>query len=148
MNVVRYVLLRREVEFLCGAALDAASQLDRSEPTDRESPYLAQSLIHLSLKVAYLIWRFGRRMTDKYGAEEADQLRTVLGLDDSSPLSPGQISPLVDLITLDDESLVRAFHLDSLSIQAGGALRPLRPIIAALEQLSTRLAGTEETAGA
>lgn len=148
MNVVRYVQLRREVEFLCHAALDAASQLDHSSPTDREPPYLAQSLIHLSLKVTYLLWRFGRRMTDRYGAEEAEHLRSVLGLDDASPLSPGQISPLVDLITIDDESLVRAFHFDSLSIQAGGALRPVRPIVSALEQLATRLAGTEEAAGA
>jgi hypothetical protein len=148
MNVVRYVQLRREVEFLCDAALDAASRLDHSSPTDREAPYLAQSLIHLSLKIAYLIWRFGRRMTDRYGAEEADQLRAALGLDDASPLSPGQISALVDLITIDDESLVRAFHFESLSIQAGGALRPLRPIVAALEQLSAGLASTQEPAGA
>jgi hypothetical protein len=140
MNFVRFLQLRREVEFLCDAALDTAAELDRCAPDSEDAPYLAQALIHLALKVSYLVWRFGRRMTDRYGAAEADRLRSLLEVDDSSSLSPGQISPLVGLITIPDEQLLAAFHFDSLSIQAGGALRPLRPLIAALQQLREKLA--------
>jgi len=142
MNVVRYVQLRREVEFLCTAAVDTAGELDRCAPDAEEAPYLAQALIHLSLKVSYLLWRFGRRITDRYGAEEAERLRSLLGLDDSSPLSPGQVSPLVELITMPDHDLVRAFHYDTLSIHARGALRPLRPLVPALEQICAGLNAT------
>jgi hypothetical protein len=150
MNLVRYLLLRREVEFLCDAALDTAAELDRCSPDSEDAPYLAQGLVHLALKVSYLVWRFGRRMTDRYGAVEADRLRSLLEVDDSSPLSPGRISPLVELITIPDEELIEAFHFDSLSIQAGGALRPLRPMVAALQHVRTRLdasAPAETTVG-
>jgi hypothetical protein len=140
MNVVRYVQLRREVEFLCSAGLDTAGELDRCEPED--APYLAQALIHLSLKISYLLWRFGRRNTDRYGAAEAERLRSLLGLDDASPLAPGGVSPLVELITMPDHELVGAFHYDSLSIHAGGALRPLRPLVPALEQICAVLGAT------
>ncbi|HLL85345.1 MAG TPA: hypothetical protein VK420_21925 [Longimicrobium sp.] len=142
MNVVRYVQLRREVEYLCSAALDTAGELDRCEPEAEEAPYLAQALIHLSLKISYLLWRFGRRITDRYGAAEAERLRSLLGLDDASPLAPGGVSPLVELITMPDHELIGAFRYDSLSIQAGGALRPLRPLVPALEQICARLGAT------
>lgn len=140
MNVVRFVQLRREVEFLCGSALDTAGELDRCAPGAEEAPYLAQALVHHSLKVSYLLWRFGRRITDRYGAAEAERMRWLLGLDDSSPLAPGQMSPLVGLITLPDEELVRAFHFDTLSVHAGGALRPLRPLVPAMERICAGLA--------
>jgi hypothetical protein len=142
MNVVRYVQLRREVEFLCTAALDTAGELDRCEPEAEEAPYLAQALIHLSLKISYLLWRFGRRVTDRYGAPEAERLRMLLGLDDASPLAPGGVSPLLELITMPDHDLIDAFHYDTLSIRSGGALRPLRPLVPALEQICAGLSAT------
>jgi hypothetical protein len=86
----------------------------------------------MALKVSHLLWRFGRRVTDRCGAVESEHLRARLRLDAGSPLSPGRVSPLAELLTMDDGQLAQAAEGKVMTVTLQGTTYPLRPVIAAL----------------
>jgi hypothetical protein len=134
MNPVRLALLEDEVEWMCRSALVLAQRMESAPgtPAGHDVPVLAQGLASAALKVSHLLWRFGRRVTDRLYAAESEHLRARLGLTEASPLSPGRVSPLAELLTMDDEQLARAADGGTMTVVLQGTTYPLRPVIAAI----------------
>lgn len=141
MNPIRLHILEREIECLCALALEAADDLESraARPDDADGAVLAQAVAHLALKVSYLLWRFGRRVSDRYAAAEAEHLLARFGLTEASPLSPNHLSPFADLLTLSAGELVRAVDPSMMTVTVRGVTRSLRPVVAGLARISAEL---------
>jgi hypothetical protein len=147
MHPLRLRLLKDETEYMCRLAVSLADELEEAIDTPRESdaPVLVQGIISLAVKVGYLLWRFGRRVTDRYGLEEAEHLSRRLGLTDASPLAPSHLSGMIDLLTMSPEELEGAVDARSLTVTLSGVTHPLSPILFALRELESRLASPPDT---
>jgi len=108
-------------------------------PAEKDAPILVQGIISIAVKVSYLLWRFGRRVTDKHGQAEADHLYRRLALSDTSPLSPANLSRLTELLAASTEELDLAVNPELLTVTVQGVMYPLRPILTALRELHQEL---------
>lgn len=108
-------------------------------PSQGDAHILVQQIVSISVKISYLLWRFGRRVTDKHGQAEAEHLLQRLGLVDTSPIAPASLSRLIDLLPATDEELRQAIDPDLLTVTVQGVTYPLRPILAALRELHADL---------
>lgn len=108
-------------------------------PAQSEAPILVQEIISIAVKISYLLWRFGRRVTDKHGQAEADHLSQRLGLSDASAVSPANLSRLTELLAASTEELQRAVNPELLTVTVQGVTYPLRPILTALRDLHEEL---------
>jgi hypothetical protein len=142
MNSVRLRLLEREISHLSRLAVETAEELEQCDAAGRrhEGPDLAQGIAHLALTISYLLWRFGRRVTDKYAAEEADVLRERLGLDDDSPLAPHALAPLAELLVMSPADLHAAVDPALPTVTVNGVTRSLRPVTEQLSRIQAALA--------
>lgn len=141
MNPLRLTLLEEEVEWMCRSALVLAARMESAPGTAarHDVPVLAQGLAAMALKVSHLLWRFGRRVTDRCGAAESEHLRARLQLADGSPLAPARISPLAELLTMDDDQLAHAAEGEVMTVTLHGTTYPLRPVIAAIRSVHADL---------
>jgi hypothetical protein len=141
MNPIRLHILEREVESLCTLALETADELESRTPGGDgvDAAVLAQALTHLALKVSYLLWRFGRRLSDRYAADEAEALLSRLDLGDASPLAPDHLAPFADLLTLSSGELLRSVDPGMMTVTVRGVTRSLRPVVAALARIAAEL---------
>jgi len=141
MNPIRLHILEREIESLCTLALETADELESRSPGSdgADSAVLAQAVAHLALKVSYLLWRFGRRVSDRYASAEAEQLLNRLGLTEGSPLAPNHMAPFADLLTLSSGELLRAVDAGMMTVTVRGVTRSLRPVVAALARVAAEL---------
>lgn len=142
MNSVRLRLLEREVGYLSELAMETADELESCDAAGRrhEGPELAQGIAHLALKISYLLWRFGRRVTDKYAADEADVLRERLGLEDDSPLAPHALTPFAELLVMSPADLHAAVDPALPTVTVNGVTRSLRPVTEQLSRIRAVLA--------
>ncbi|HEX2187950.1 MAG TPA: hypothetical protein VHG51_03580 [Longimicrobiaceae bacterium] len=104
-------------------------------PAEADAPILVQEIVSIAVKISYLLWRFGRRVTDKHGQAEAEYLLERLGLSENSPISPANLSRLTDLLPASNEELDQAVNSELLTVTVQGVTYPLRPILAALREL-------------
>lgn len=141
MHPVRLSLLEEEVEWMCRSALALAQRMESAPgtPAAEEVPVLAQGLAAMTLKVSHLLWRFGRRVTDRYFAAESEHLRARLRLTDTSPLAPARVSPLAELLTMDDVQLAHAAEGEAMTVTLHGTTYPLRPVISAIRTVHADL---------
>lgn len=134
-------------------ALGVVDELEASidTPAESEAPVLVQEIVSIAVKISYLLWRFGRRVTDKHGQAEADHLYRLLGLSDASALSPANLSRLTELLSASTEELRHAVHAEMLTVTVQGVIYPLRPVLAGLRELHADLvedlAASAEEAG-
>ena len=149
MNTIRLHVLEREIESLCALALESADELESraTRGGDTDGAVLAQAVAHLALKVSYLLWRFGRRVSDRYAAEEAEHLLQRCGLNETSPLAPNHLAPFADLLTLSSGELVRAVDPAMMTVTVRGVTRSLRPVVAALARISAELGAGDPVPG-
>lgn len=141
MNPIRLHILEREIESLCTLALETADELESRGPgvDDADAAVLAQAVAHLALKVSYLLWRFGRRASDRYASAEAEALLRRLDLSEASPLAPNQLAPFAELLTLSSGELLRSVDAAMMTVTVHGVMRSLRPVIAALARVAAEL---------
>jgi hypothetical protein len=141
INPTRLRLLKQEVECMSRFGLAIVDELDASigTPAQRDAPILVQEIISIAVKVSYLLWRFGRRVTDKHGQAEADHLYRMLGLSDASPLSPANLSRLTEMLSASTEDLEAAVNPELMTITVQGVMYPLRPILTGLRELHADL---------
>lgn len=141
INPTRLRLLKQEVECMSRFGLSIVDELEASigTPAQSEAPILVQEIISIAVKVSYLLWRFGRRVTDKHGQAEADHLIRSLGLNDASALSPANMSRLTELLAASTEELRVAVNPELLTVTAQGVTYPLRPILTAMRELHAEL---------
>lgn len=144
MNSLRLTLLEDEVEWMCRTVLAIAQRMEAAAGTPQagDVPVLAQALAAGALKTSHLLWRFGRRVTDRCGAVEASFLREQLQLTDDSPLAPARVSPLGELLTLQDEELAGAVDGATMTVTVSGVISPLRPLISAVRPVHAYLVCT------
>jgi hypothetical protein len=141
INPTRLRLLKQEVECMSRFGLSIVDELEASigTPTQSEAPILVQEIISIAVKISYLIWRFGRRVTDKHGQAEADHLCRSLGLSDASALSPANMSRLTELLAASTQELRGAVNPELMTVTVQGVMYPLRPIVASLRELHAEL---------
>lgn len=141
INPTRLRLLKQEVECMSRFGLSIVDELEASigTPTQSEAPILVQEIISIAVKISYLIWRFGRRVTDKHGQAEADHLCRSLGLSDASALSPANMSRLTELLAASTQELRVAVNPELMTVTVQGVMYPLRPIVAGLRELHADL---------
>jgi hypothetical protein len=141
INPTRLRLLKQEVECMSRFGLGIVDELEASigTPAQSEAPILVQEIISIAVKISYLIWRFGRRVTDKHGQAEADHLCRSLGLSDASALSPANMSRLTELLAASTQELRVAVNPELMTVTVQGVMYPLRPIVAALRELHAEL---------
>jgi hypothetical protein len=141
INPTRLRLLKQEVEAMSRFGLSIVDELEASigTPAQSEAPILVQEIISIAVKISYLIWRFGRRVTDKHGQAEADHLCRSLGLSDASALSPANMSRLTELLAASTQELRVAVNPELMTVTVQGVMYPLRPIVTALRELHTEL---------
>ncbi|HEX6750657.1 MAG TPA: hypothetical protein VF092_25445 [Longimicrobium sp.] len=141
MNPIRLHILEREIESLCTLALETADELESRAPgaDDADAAVLAQAVAHLALKISYLLWRFGRRASDRYASAEADHLLGRLGLGEASPLAPNHMAPFGDLLTMSSGELLRSVDASMMTVTVRGVTRSLRPVVAALARVAAEL---------
>jgi hypothetical protein len=141
INPTRLRLLKQEVECMSRFGLSIVDELEASigTPTQSEAPILVQEIISIAVKISYLIWRFGRRVTDKHGQAEADHLCRSLGLSDASALSPANMSRLTELLAASTQELRVAVNPELMTVTVQGVMYPLRPIVAGLRELHAEL---------
>ena len=145
MNPIRLHILERELESTAVMALEAAEELEaRADAGDTDAAVLAQAVVHLALKASFLIWRGGRRVSDRYAASEAEHLQERLELTEHSPLAHPNIVPLADLLTLSNGELLRAVDPVMMTVTLHGVTRSLRPLVAALSRVAVALGATAE----
>lgn len=108
-------------------------------PAEADAHILVQEILSIAVKISYLLWRFGRRVTDKHGQAEAEHLLQRLGLFESSPISPANLSRLTDLLAASNEELERSVNAELLTVTVQGITYPLRPILTALRELHEEL---------
>ncbi|HEX8906262.1 MAG TPA: hypothetical protein VF771_15545 [Longimicrobiaceae bacterium] len=146
MNAIRLHILERELESTCLMALEAAEEFEARAETgaDADAAVLAQAAVHLALKASFLIWRGGRRLSDRYAAQEAEHLQDRLELTESSPLAHAQMQPLAELLTLSNGELLRAVDPAMMTVTLHGVTRSLRPMVAALSRVAAALGATAE----
>ena len=146
MNPIRLHILERELESAAVMALEAAEELEARADTGAvaDAAVLAQAVVHLALKASFLIWRGGRRLSDRYAAEEAEHLQERLELTEHSPLAPPQLSPMADLLGLSNGELLRAVDPAMMTVTLHGVTRSLRPLVAALSRVAATLGATAE----
>lgn len=141
IHPTRLRLLKQEVEWMSRFAVDTIDELEAVVGTPREgdAPILVQQIISSAVKMSYLLWRFGRRVTDKHGQAEADHLYERLGLSDASPLSPSNLSRLTELLAASTEELERTVNPEILTVTVEGVTYPLRPLLTAIRDLHAEL---------
>lgn len=141
INPTRLRLLKQEVECMSRFGLGIVDELEASigTPAQSEAPILVQEIISIAVKISYLIWRFGRRVTDKHGQAEADHLCRSLGLSDASALSPANMSRLTELLAASTQELRVAVNPELMTVTVQGVMYPLRPIVAGLRELHADL---------
>jgi hypothetical protein len=141
INPTRLRLLEQEVECMSRFALGIVDELEASigTPAESDAPILVQEIISVVVKISYLLWRFGRRVTDKHGQAEADYLVRTLGLSDASPLSPANMSRLTEMLSSSTAELRAAVNAELMTATVQGVMYPLRPIVTALRELHTEL---------
>lgn len=136
MDTLRLRLLERELSFHLDYALSLLTDLEASdEPTREDAAVLTQATVAAALKISHLIWRFGRRVTDRFGQDEARELRTRFLLGDPSPLSPGAMERLSDLLLLAGDELRAAVDPDASTVTLNGVLLPLTPLFLELRRV-------------
>jgi hypothetical protein len=142
INPTRLRLLKQEVECMSRFGLTIVDELEGSLGThaQEEAPILVQEIISIAVKISYLLWRFGRRVTDKHGQAEADHLYQRLGLSDASAISPANLSRLTEMLAASTEELRQAVNPELLTVTVQGVTYPLRPILTALRSLHEELA--------
>ncbi len=141
INPTRLRLLKQEVECMSRFGLSIVDELEASigTPAQSEAPILVQEIISIAVKISYLLWRFGRRVTDKHGQAEADHLLRSLGLHDASALSPANMSRLTELLAASTAELRAAVNPELLTVTVQGVMYPLRPILTGLRELHAEL---------
>ncbi|HEV2733860.1 MAG TPA: hypothetical protein VGV85_03440 [Longimicrobiaceae bacterium] len=141
INPTRLRLLKQEVEAMSRFGLTIVDELEASigTPAQSEAPILVQEIISIAVKISYLIWRFGRRVTDKHGQAEADHLCRSLGLSDASALSPANMSRLTELLAASTQELRVAVNPELMTVTVQGVMYPLRPILTAMRELHAEL---------
>ncbi|HEU0078161.1 MAG TPA: hypothetical protein VFQ76_10960 [Longimicrobiaceae bacterium] len=141
INPTRLRLLKQEVECMSRFGLGIVDELEASigTPAESEGSILVQEIISIAVKISYLIWRFGRRVTDKHGQAEADYLCRMLGLSDASPLSPANMSRLTEMLSSSTEELRAAINPELMTVTVQGVMYPLRPVVTALRELHAEL---------
>lgn len=146
MNPIRLHILERELESAAVMALEAAEELEARADTGAvaDAAVLAQAVVHLALKASFLIWRGGRRMSDRYAAQEAEHLQERLELTEHSPLAHPHLVPLAELLTLSNGELLRAVDPAMMTVTLHGVTRSLRPLVAALSRVAATLGATAE----
>jgi hypothetical protein len=141
INPTRLRLLKQEVEAMSRFGLTIVDELEASvgTPAQSEAPILVQQIISTAVKVSYLLWRFGRRVTDKHGQAEADHLYRRLGLSDASALSPANLSKLTEMLAASTQELRAAVNPELMTVTVQGVMYPLRPILAGMRELHADL---------
>ena len=122
--------MERELEFMSFFALGIARDLDGA--SEESQLTLVRGLFAVTLKLSRLLWPFGRRAGDDLAVQEAAELRALLGVDESNPLSPERTPTLAAALRLDAEGLRSVLDLEQKLLTIEGRAYPLSKLIEAI----------------
>lgn len=135
---IRLRLLQREIELMSSFAAGVVDDFDNAiqrRADAEEILVLVRAIVAASLKVSRLLWPFGRRAGDDMNVAEAEALRTRLGIDDDHVLSPMHTVPLAAALTLRPDELGPALDRTDWTLNLGGEVHALEPVMSGLVQL-------------
>jgi hypothetical protein len=143
---LRLRLLAREVELKSYFGTVIAEDLDGARRDSDELDaqlILLTALISTGMKTSRLLWQYGNRASDDLHAAEAESLRSLLGVDDASPLAPSRIAPLAPVLRASALELAEAWSPDTGELILDGVAFPIRDLQDALADVNRRVHDVE-----
>jgi hypothetical protein len=139
---LRLRLLAREVELKSYFGSVISEDLEEAR-RDGESLdvqiILLTALISTGMKASRLLWQYGKRASDHIAEAEAESLRSMLDLDDTSPLAPARIARLAPALRLSTLQLAEAWVPETGNLDLDGTSIPIATLQDAMVELHRRV---------